>query len=90
MPLQTNVVVNQDGHPDLHNQTNAVVNALETKLNGIQDGATANDTNANLRNRGNHTGTQSADTIVDGTNNKVFTATEKTKLASIEAGATAG
>jgi len=90
MPLQTNIVVNQDDHPGLHNQVNAVVNTLETKLNGIQDGATANDTNANLRNRGNHTGTQSADTIVDGTNNKVFTSAEKTKLAGIEAGATSG
>ena len=35
------------------------------------------------RTRNNHIGTQSADTIVNGTNNKVFSATEKTKLASI-------
>ena len=41
------------------------------------------------RNRANHTGTQSADTIVDGTTNKAYTATEKTKLAGIETGATA-
>ena len=34
-------------------------------------------------NRTNHTGTQSADTVVDGTTNKVYTATEKTKLAGI-------
>lgn len=33
--------------------------------------------------RANHTGTQSADTIVDGTTNKAYTATEKTKLAAI-------
>ena len=39
------------------------------------------------RNRANHTGTQSADTITDGTTNKAYTATEKTKLAGIEAGA---
>jgi len=39
--------------------------------------------------RANHTGTQSADTITDGTTNKAFTATEKTKLAGIAAGATA-
>jgi hypothetical protein len=38
--------------------------------------------------RANHTGTQSADTITDGTTNKAYTATEKTKLAGIEAGAT--
>lgn len=40
-------------------------------------------------NRANHTGTQSADTIIDGTTNKAYTATEKTKLAGIAAGATA-
>ena len=36
------------------------------------------------RARANHTGTQSADTIVDWTLNKVFTTWEKTKLAWIE------
>jgi hypothetical protein len=49
----------------------------------ISTTATANDTDANLKNRANHTGTQSADTITDGTTNKAFTATEKTKLAGI-------
>ena len=39
------------------------------------------------RNRANHTGTQSADTLTDGTANKVYTVAEKTKLAGIEAGA---
>lgn len=39
--------------------------------------------------RSTHTGTQSADTVVDGTVNKVYTATEKTKLAGIATGATA-
>lgn len=38
---------------------------------------------AYYRNRANHTGTQSADTIVDGTTNKVFTATDETKLNHI-------
>lgn len=38
-------------------------------------------------NRANHIGIQSADTIVDGTTNKVFTNTLKTKLAGISAGA---
>lgn len=33
--------------------------------------------------RANHTGTQSADTITDGTTNKVFTATDETKLNHI-------
>jgi hypothetical protein len=41
------------------------------------------------RDRANHTGTQSADTLVDGTTNKAYTATERTKLAGVAAGATA-
>ena len=36
-----------------------------TKLAGIEAGATANDTDANLKNRANHTGTQTAATISD-------------------------
>ncbi len=36
-----------------------------TKLDGIETGATANDTNANLRARSTHTGTQLASTISD-------------------------
>ena len=39
--------------------------------------------------RANHTGTQSADTLVDGTTNKAFLATERTKLAGVATGATA-
>lgn len=46
--------------------------------------ATANDTDANLKDRANHTGTQSADTLTDGTTNKAFLATERTKLAALE------
>jgi hypothetical protein len=63
--------------------------ADKTKLNGIQNAATANSTDAELRARSSHTGTQSADTITDGTTNKVYTATEKTKLFGIASGATA-
>lgn len=70
--------------------TNKNYTATEkTKLAGIATGATANDTDANLKNRANHTGTQSADTITDGSTNKAYTATEKTKLAGIATGATA-
>lgn len=36
-----------------------------TKLSGVANGATANDTDANLKNRANHTGTQVAATISD-------------------------
>ena len=42
----------------------------------------------NESDRANHTGTQSADTLTDGTTNKAFLATERTKLAGIAAGAT--
>lgn len=59
----------------------------KAKLDGIASAATANDTDANLKNRTNHTGTQSADTITDGTTNKAYTATEKTKLSGIETAA---
>lgn len=44
---------------------------------------------ANAFARANHSGTQSADTITDGTTNKAYTATEKTKLAGISNGAVA-
>lgn len=39
--------------------------ADKTKLDGVQAGATANDTDANLKSRANHTGTQTASTISD-------------------------
>lgn len=39
--------------------------------------------------RSNHTGTQSADTLTDGSTNKAFLGTERTKLTGIAAGATA-
>jgi hypothetical protein len=38
---------------------------LKSKLDGIEAGATINDTDANLKNRANHTGTQTASTISD-------------------------
>lgn len=42
--------------------------AEKNKLAGIADGATKNDTDANLKNRANHTGTQPASTISDFSN----------------------
>lgn len=42
-----------------------ITSAERTKLTGIATGATANDTDANLKNRANHTGTQTASTISD-------------------------
>jgi hypothetical protein len=64
------------------NDNIAVFDGTTGKL--IKDGGS---TIANTLSRTNHTGTQSADTIVDGTTNKVFTATEQTKLSGIAAGA---
>ena len=46
--------------------------------------ATKNSTDENLRNRATHTGTQSADTIVDGVTNAAFTNAEKVKLAVLD------
>ena len=45
--------------------TNEYDDAEQTKLAGIAAGATANDTDSNLKNRANHTGTQTAATISD-------------------------
>lgn len=56
--------LNQDVVPD--GTTNKAFTATEkTKLAGIATGATANDTDANLRARSSHTGTQTASTISD-------------------------
>jgi len=69
--------------------TNDYTTAEKTKLGGVATGATANSTDAQLRDRATHTGTQSADTLTDGTTNKAYTAAEKTKLAGVATGATA-
>jgi hypothetical protein len=59
----------------------------QTKLEGIDENATANDTDANLKNRSNHTGTQLASTIsnfdTEVTNNTTV-ADHTTKLAAIK------
>lgn len=49
----------------LTNTTASFTTAQETKLAGVASGATANDTDANLKARANHTGTQTASTISD-------------------------
>jgi hypothetical protein len=43
--------------------TNAFTDALLLKLNAIEAAATANDTDANLKNRANHTGAQAISTV---------------------------
>ncbi len=85
---QTGVVVlDADDIDDTATLQKFVSSADLTKLGGIAPGATANDTDANLKARANHTGTQSADTITDGTTNKAFLATERTKLTGVASGA---
>ncbi len=66
--------------------------AYDTDNDGIVDNAEAlgGQAGSYYLNRANHTGTQSADTITDGTTNKAYTATEQTKLAGITTGATVG
>ena len=54
------------------------------KLENIEEGATKNSTDAFLLSRANHTGTQSADTIVNGITNAAFTNVEKRKLAALD------
>lgn len=78
--------------------------AEQTKLAGIEDGATANSTDADLRDRATHTGVQAISTVtglqtaldskVDevtgkGLSTEDYTTAEKTKLSGIATGATA-
>jgi hypothetical protein len=64
-----------------------MTDAEHTKLAAMDVNATANQTDAYLLDRGNHTGTQSADTLTDGIVKVAMTATERAKLTAIEAGA---
>lgn len=52
----------------------------KTKLDGIAAGATANATDAQLRDRSTHTGTQAADTIVESGTQVFVTPAEKTAI----------
>lgn len=58
-----------NGEVTLPNATIAAAGLMahtdKSKLDGIEAGATANSTDANLKNRANHTGTQAASTISD-------------------------
>lgn len=51
------------GFANATSQTTAFTSTLKTKLDGIATGATANATDAQLRDRSTHTGTQAASTI---------------------------
>lgn len=63
----TNLQTTLDGKAGTAAVTTSVnglmIAADKVKLNAIASGATANDTDANLKNRANHTGTQTASTI---------------------------
>ena len=58
------------------------------KLENIEEGATKNDTDANLRNRATHTGTQSIDTITDTSTYVKMSVAERSKLSAIATDAT--
>ncbi len=63
--------------------------AERTKLSGVASGATANSTDAQLRDRATHTGTQGLDTTTDSATRVAMAPAERTKLDGIETGATA-
>lgn len=71
----------------VNGQTGVVV--LDAADVGADPTGTAAAASTEDRARANHTGTQSADTLTDGTTNKAFLATERTKLTGIATGATA-
>ena len=84
----TNVIINSDTGTDATipatDGTNAGVflPAEKTKLSGIATGATANSTDAQLRDRATHTGTQLSNTISD-FNSVIGTATQEALNAKV-------
>lgn len=67
---------------------NQITDAERLKLSEIESEATKNSTDEFLLNRSNHTGTQSADFIVDGSTKLLMTSTERLKLSEIESKST--
>lgn len=63
--------------------------ADKAKLNGIAANATANASDASLRDRSTHTGSQSLDTTSDSATRLAMTAAERTKLGGVAPSATA-
>jgi hypothetical protein len=63
--------------------------ADKSKLDAIAAGATVNSTDAQLRDRTTHTGTQSLDTTADSASRVAMTPAERTKLGGVAAAATA-
>jgi len=84
--------------PSAHSHPTSDVTGLDTALTGkaptVHTHAQSDVTNLTTditaaKARANHTGTQTADTLTDGTTNKAFLATERTKLTGIATAATA-
>lgn len=67
---------------------NQITDVERLKLSEIESKATKNSTDEFLLNRSNHTGTQSADFIVDGSTKLLMTSTERLKLSEIESKST--
>lgn len=67
---------------NLTTQTTAFTSTLKTKLDGIASGATANATDAQLRDRSTHTGTQAASTITGLAASATTDATNATNITS--------
>ncbi len=82
-------------HRDLTNRSSAdqhptsAITGLDAALAGKETAGAAATAQAYAVQRANHTGTQSADSLTDGTTNKAYTGTEQSKLAGIATGATA-
>lgn len=72
-----------------YDHSQATGNPHGTSKADVGLGSVDNVSAASLRDRSTHTGTQSADTLTDGTTNRAFLATERTKLSGIASGATA-
>ena len=76
-------------HRDLTNRSSAdqhptsAVTGLDAALAGKETAGAAATAQAYAVQRANHTGTQSADSLTDGTANKAYTAAEQSKLAAI-------
>ena len=95
----TDMVTGGDGgtsdHRDLTNRSSAdqhptsAITGLDAALAGKETAGAAATAQAYAVQRANHTGTQSADSLTDGTTNKAYTGTEQSKLAGIATGATA-
>lgn len=72
----------------IHGHVIADVTGLQGELDSKATPADIATASTADRDRANHTGTQSADTITNGTTNKAYTVTEQNKLAGVAPGAT--